>query len=264
MAEGVAMIDEQFGLLSDLLCRIRQNGLMSDLPFDVLRNEEDAWLVQADANACFSSDAVGYAIVGSGDVIRSSLGISRPIYTTIPIGTYHQDFGSQYRLPRGFIGAQCQLVFTMGASLGADQRSVTREQFCDAVLSTQPSIGLIGRRGHLSRQPSLAAIADFSLHVATLVGKHHQSASLETVDRMDVRALINGGLIFQARSNENLIDPIDSALWFVNDLINRHGHVSTGDIVATGSIIPVLLQIVPGQELTVEISEIGSISASFV
>lgn len=257
------MIDEKRELLASLLCQNRQNGSTTDLPFDVLRNEEDAWSVQTAANSAFANDALGYAIVGSSSAIRSSLGIPSPIYTTIPIGTYHHGSHSPYRLPEGFIGAQCELVFTMGASLGADHRPVTREQFCKAVLSYQPAIGLVGRRGHLTGQPRLAAIADFSLHVATLVGKHHETASLESLDTISLRASIDGNQVFQIVSREQLADPIDSALWLVNDLVKKASYLSAGDIVATGSIIPILLQIVPGQELKVEISDIGDVGASF-
>lgn len=222
------MIDEKRELLANLLCQNRQNGSVSDLPFSLLRNEEDAWTVQSTANSAFANDALGYTIVGSSSAIRSSLGISRPIYCTIPVGTHYQGSQSPYRLPQGLIGAQCELVFTMGASLGADRRPVTREQFCKAVLSYQPAIGLVGRRGHLTGQPHLAAIADFALHVATLVGKHHETASLESLDMLKLRASINGDQVFQAVSGENLADPIDAALWLVNDLVKRRGYVSAG------------------------------------
>ncbi|OQM75478.1 MULTISPECIES: 2-keto-4-pentenoate hydratase [Alphaproteobacteria] len=258
------MIDQNLDYLANLLCRNRRQGLTSDIPFDLLRSEDDAWAVQSAAISAFANDAVGYALIGTCPAIRGSLGLASPIYCPIPVGTVLQDSHGPFRLPQGFIGAQCEIVFTIGGPLGADHWPITRDQFCKAILSYQPAIGLVGRRGHLTGQPHLAAIADYAFHVSTIVDKYHEPTGLEAMDRIDMRASINNVPVFQSASGEGLVDPINSALWLVNDLIARSNYLSAGDIVATGSIIPMLLQILPGQELKVELSGVGDAAARFL
>lgn len=252
--------------LQDLALRLsqnRQSGTISDLPFEALQSEEDAWLVQSAAVSAFADDALGYAIIGSAAAVRGSLGIHAPIYSAIPVGTCHGAPHNPIRLPQGVIGAQCDLVFTLGTSLGADRIPITREKFCATVLTCQPAIGLVGRRGHLSGEPHLAAIADFAFHIATFVGRHHETVDLTTFDEMSVRASINGSDVLHAQAGGQLIDPVASALWLVDDLIRKGRHLRAGDIIAAGALAPILLQVLPGQELEVEVAEIGRITARF-
>lgn len=257
------MLDEKLKNLAHLISQNRQSGITSNLPYDALQTEDDAWSVQSAAASAFADDALGYAIVGSSAAIRGSLGIQAPIYSTIPVGTCHGESSLPIRLPQGVIGAQCDLVFTLGASLGADRLPITREKFCASLLTCQPAIGLVGRRGHLLGEPHLAAIADFALHIATFVGKHHETIDLTTFDRMSVRASIDGNNVLHAEAGDRLVDPIASALWLIDDLIRRGRHLQAGDIIATGALAPILLQVLPGQELRVDISEIGRITARF-
>ena len=259
----IAMLDENLEILARLIARNRQSGTISDLPFETLRTEEDAWSVQASAASAFADDALGYAIVGSSAAVRRSLGIQTPIYTTIPVGTCHGETPLPIRLPQGIIGAQCDLVFTLGASLGADRIPITRDKFCGSVLTCQPAISLVGRRGHLSGEPHFSAIADFAFHIATFVGNHHDAVDLAAFDRMSVRASINGSEMLHARAGDRLIDPVASALWLIDELIRKGCHLRAGDIIASGTLAPILLQVLPGQELEVELSEIGKITARF-
>ncbi|PIO97110.1 hydratase [Pleomorphomonas carboxyditropha] len=257
------MLDDNLRRLACLISENRRTGTVSDLPFDALRTEQDACSVQSAATSAFAEDALGYAIVGGSAAIRRSLGIEAPIYGAIPVGTCQGESDRPIRLPPGMIGAQCDLVFTMGAPLGADRGPVNREGFCAAVLSCRPAIGLVGRRGHLSGRPHLAAIADFALHVATCVGSHHEAIDPAVFDGMSLRASINGNDVLHAEAGGRLVDPVASAVWLVNELIGRDLHLRAGDIVAAGALAPILLQILPGQELAVEISGIGGIAARF-
>lgn len=257
------MHDKDLEQLARRLSRNRQAGQISDLPFDVVQTEDEALLVQSEALSTFADDALGYVIVGGSAAICRSLGIEAPIYGPIPAGTCQEASDRPYRLPPGIIGAQCDLVFTMGAPLGTDRAPITRDMFCAAVLTCQPAIGLVGRRGHLAGQPRLAAIADFALHVATLVGDRREMPDPQAFARLSIRASIDGRTVLDAQADGRLVDPVASAVWLVNDLAGRDLHLRAGDIVSTGALAPILLQVLPGQELQVEVSDIGTIAARF-
>jgi len=258
------MFQEELQRLAQLLAKNRQSGTISALPLDMLQTEDEALSVQADAISAFADDAVGYAIVGGSPAVYRSLGIDAPIYGPIPAGTRYIASDHPFRLPGGIIGAQCDLVFTMGAPLGDDHQPVTRDMFCAAALTCQPAIVLLGRRGHLSDQPRLAAIADFALHVATFVGKRREMPDPQTLARLAIRASIDGRTVLDTQAVGRLADPVASAVWLVNDLIKRDRRLRAGDIVSTGALAPILLQVLPGQELEVEITDIGRIATRFV
>ena len=254
------MNDQTLENIAGTLSKNRREGVVSDLPFDVLQTEDEALLVQSEALSKFDDDALGYAIVGGSFAVRRGLGIETPIYGPIPVGAFHRASNRPYRLPAGIIGAQCDLVFTMGAPLGADCAPITRDMFCASVLTCQPSVGLVGRRGHLSGRPRLAAIADFALHIATLVGDRHEMPHPRAFAGMAVRASIDDRTVLDAQADGRLVDPIASAVWLANDLVRRNRHLRAGDIVSTGALAPILLQVLPGQELQVGISDVGRIA----
>lgn len=241
----------------------RQSGTISDLLLERIETEDEALSVQAAAISSFTDDAVGYVIVGGSPAVCRSLGIEAPIYAPVPAGTHFMAPDRPFRLPSGMIGAQCDLVFTMGAPLGGDRKPITRDMFCAAALTCQPAIVLLGRRGHLSDQPRLAAIADFALHVATLVGRRQQMPRPEAFSTMAVHATIDGGTVLDTRGDGRSSDPVASAVWLVNGLIRRDGQLRAGDLISTGALAPILLQVLPGQELKVEITDIGKVSARF-
>lgn len=257
------MLYEDLQKLAQGLSENRRSGTISSLPLDRIETEDEALSVQAAAMSAFANDAVGYAIVGGSPAICRSLGIEAPIYGPIPAGTHSLASDRPFRLPSGMIGAQCDLVFTMGVPLGDDHQPVTRDMFCAAVLTCQPAIVLLGRRGRLSEQPRLAAIADFALHVATLVGRRQQMPHPQAFAAMAVRASIDGTKVLDAPADGRLSDPVASAAWLVNDLIKHDGQIRAGDVISTGALAPILLQVLPDQELTVEIGEIGKVSARF-
>lgn len=257
------MLYEDLQQLAQSLSKNRRSGTISDLPLDRIQTEDEALSVQAAAISTFANDAVGYAIVGGSPAVCRSLGIEAPIYGPIPAGTRDMASDRPFRLPSGMIGAQCDLVFTMGVPLGDDHRPITRDMFCAAALTCQPAIVLLGRRARLSDQPRLAAIADFALHVATLVGRRQQMPHPQAFSTMTFRAWIDGVKVLDAQADGRSSDLIDSAVWLVNDLIRRDGQIRAGDTISTGALAPILLQVLPGQELKVEISDIGKVSARF-
>lgn len=250
--------------LEDLALALSANrriGRVSDLPLDDIQSEAEAQAIQAAALDDYDEDFVGYTLVGTSPVCQRMLGVRRPIYAPLPSKAYHID-GNRMVLPQGMIGAQCELVFAIGATLQGEGAAINRDAISAAVVTCWPTIGLLGRRTRPASNPELATIADFGLHVATICGPMSMDFDRDALDQVQMIARIDGKRMISARGDAVLGHPLEAVAWLARELARQDRRISAGDIVATGSFGPIL-QVLPGQRLTVEFAGIGEVSCRF-
>jgi 2-keto-4-pentenoate hydratase len=246
--------------LAGLLARNRLDGTASALPFTGIATRAEAYAVQMAALDAYGSDLRGYALAGTNPACLGVLGLTGPIFGPIP----RRDLGNsndRRRLPQGLIGAQCQLLFTIGGSYPDRNEHVDRETAAEAIIACRPSIGLVGRRTLGVPHHDLVAIADFGLHVATICGPAMRGDWLE-LDRLAMTARIDGKTVLSGSAAAILGHPLDAVAWLARELARQGRQINAGEIVATGSCVPVL-QVLPGQTLSVEFDRIGAVSCAF-
>ena len=243
------------------LAHNREAGAFSSLPFDGLLSRVDAEIVQATALDAFTDDFAGYALVGTSEIARHGLGLQAPIYGPLPNRAHHPD-GWRIHLPQGMIGAQCELVFTLGRAFPERGETIDRRSAADAILACQPAIGLLGRRARPGPQSELVAIADFAFHVATIGGPLAEPSDKDGLDKSVMTARIDGRTMVTASAGAILGHPLEAVVWLARELSRQNRQLNAGDVVATGSCAP-LLQVLPGQQLTVEFGGIGVASCRF-
>ncbi|WP_018240755.1 hypothetical protein [Ensifer sp. BR816] len=91
----------------------RRAGRCSELPMAQLERRADAIAVQTTALYEYDNDWVGYTLVGTSETCRRVLGLDAPIFAPISERAYDHDDG-HIHLPQGIIGAQCDLIYTIG------------------------------------------------------------------------------------------------------------------------------------------------------
>ncbi|HEY4200746.1 MAG TPA: fumarylacetoacetate hydrolase family protein [Devosiaceae bacterium] len=254
----------QFASDDNLAAKLAHNrftGTPSPLRFDVLSSRSDASAVQLEALGAYSPDFRGYALTGTKADCRVVLGLSEPVFGPIPSRDL---FGTDEHvaLPLGLIGAQCELVFTLGRSYPDRDESIDRESVALAIVACRPSISLVGRRTVGAPRNDIAAIADFGLHVATICGKPVRTDWLE-LSESAMTARIDGKTVMTGMGNGICHHPLDAVAWLARKLVRGGKQIGAGDIVATGSCVPIL-QILPGQRLSVAFAGVGEVSCSFV
>jgi 2-keto-4-pentenoate hydratase len=247
--------------LATALARNRKTGTFSVLQLDGLRSRQDAEAVQAAALDAYAEDFVGYALIGTSEVCRHMLGLDRPVQAAIPDTSLYAG-GSRIRLPQGMIGAQCELAFTLGRSFPEIGETIDRRSVADAILACQPAIGLLGRRTRPGPDNELTAIADFALHVATICGPPVEPHDKEALDRSVMTARIDGTTVITAKADMIMGHPLNALVWLAREFFREGKQLNAGDIVTTGSCAPIL-QILPGQQLTVEFEGVGVATCSF-
>lgn len=247
--------------LAGALARNRIAGEFSDLPMSLLQSSDQAEDVQTAALAAFDSDFRGYALVGTSRQARGTLGLEHAIFSAIPARSFHEG-NRRFRLPNGMIGAQCELVFTIGRTYPAIGEKIDRLSASAAVIACQPAIGLIGRRARPGADIRLAAIADFAFHVATICGHSARRADPLELDEVEIVARIDDRPVASARANAVLGHPLEAVAWLAERLAAEGRRLNADDVVATGSCTPIL-QVLPGQLLTLDFEQLGSVSCAF-
>lgn len=254
-------MDDMLDRLGEQLAQNRKAGLVTGLALSAITDEAEALTVQQAALDAYDSDFKGYALVGTSHVTRRTLGLREPIYAPIPRKAFHDKLVA-YTLPAGMIGAQCELALTLGRTFPDPGETIGIESCADAVVACQPAIGLLGRRTRPIGDARLTAIADFGLHVATICGASTRHLDPLATARLSVRATIDGNTVAKADLTGSDEHPLLALAWLARQLRMRRAALSAGDIVTLGSFTPIL-QVLPGQGLTVAFAGFGTVSCEF-
>ncbi|ACK49846.1 fumarylacetoacetate (FAA) hydrolase [Methylocella silvestris BL2] len=255
------MQENDLDKLGEKLAANRKAGMFSDLGLAELQSKAEAGAVQAAALEAYVDGFIGYALIATSEVCRHTLGLHEPIYTVMPNSAHFAD-ECLIRLPQGIIGAQCELTFTMGRPFPGFGESIDRASAAEAIVACRPTIGLLGRRAKPGPRIDLASIADFGLHVATICGPIAERPDVQSLDLRVMTARIDDKIVLRASAAAILGHPLEAVVWLARKLSLQGAQINAGDIVATGSCAPIL-QVLPGQRLTVEFEKIGAASCRF-
>lgn len=246
--------------LAIALARNRASGTVSGLAFAGIVTRQEASELQFAALEAYNSDLRGYALAGTNPASLRTLGLQEPIFAPIA-GRDLFDEQSHIHLPQGVIGAQCELAFTIGNSYPDRDETIDRDSVAEIIVACRPTIGLLGRRTHGAPHTDIVAIADFGLQVATICGPAKR-IDWDRLDRVEMTARINGEVVVTAEGSAILGHPLEAVALLARQLASQGRRINAGEMVTTGSWSPIL-QVLPGQTLSVEFAGIGEISCTF-
>ena len=255
------MTTAQLQFLAEGLARNRRTGVVTDLPMSLLTTADDALSVQSAALDLFDDDFRGYSLAATNPSGQRSLGLGSPIFAPIASRSFHDGL-ERIALPRGMLGAQCELALTIGETYPYSTDPIDRQSAAGVIVACQPAIGLLGRRSRPTGTSELMAIADFGLHVATIRSTSHRHIDPSKLDRLEVTARLNGNVVARSAAGTILGHPLEAVAWLARKLANDHRQLNADDVVLTGSCMPIL-QVLPGQTLSVEFGTLGAVSCRF-
>lgn len=246
---------------ADILAKSRRHNELCDLPLNLISSDREAYDIQATAQDALGFERKGYALVGTSEESRRTLGLLKPVYSEIPASALLAGT-REFRLPPGTIGVQCELVFTMLRSFPDDGEPINLDSAAEAVLDCRPAIGILGRRTRRVFIGDSAAIADFGLHVATICGDH--TGALEPTDLadIDITTFLFKKTVFAGRSASVMGNPLNAVVWLAGQLSAAGRQLQTNDIVATGSCTTIL-QVWPGQHMAADFGPLGQVECIF-
>lgn len=242
------------------LAKNRAAGTTSGLALGGIVSRLEADQIQLAALEAYNSDVQGYALVGTSAASQRVLGLHEPIFGPITSrDLFHED--CRIHLPQGVIGAQCELAFIIGNSFPDRHETVDPETIGEIIVACRPTIGLLGRRGFGARHDDISAVADFGLHVATICGPAVR-ADWDKLDQFQLTARINGQRVATAKGSAVLGHPLEAVALLARELAMQGRQINAGEIITTGSWSPIL-QVLPGQTLSVEIETVGKVACAF-
>lgn len=249
------------GNTAEVLAESRRRNILCDLPLDRIASREEAYRILVAAEDAYGFERGGYAVVGSSEGVRRTLGLSGPIFSEIPTARLLRGQG-RFALPMGVIGTQCELGFSMLRPFPDAGEPVTLESAADAVLGCMPAIGILGRRTRHAFDRTEAAIADFALHAATICGEISTDFDPAALAVIDIGVWLDGKQVLAGRSASVMDHPLNAIAWLARQLAARGQQLEIGDIVATGSCTTIL-QVLPGQSMAADFGPLGRIECHF-
>ena len=246
---------------ADILAKSRRHNELCDLPLGLISSEREAYDIQATAQDALGFERKGYALVGTSEETRRTLGLVRPIYSEIPASELFAGT-KEFRLPPGTIGVQCELVFTMQRSYPDAGEPINLDTAADAVLDCRPAIGILGRRTRRIFTGDNAAIADFGLHVATICGNRTAALTSADLAGIDITTFLFKQTVFAGRSASVMGNPLNALVWLAGRLSSNGRQLRANDIIATGSCTTIL-QIWSGQHLAADFGPLGQVECIF-
>lgn len=246
--------------LAIALAKNRAAGAVSGLAFAGIVSKQEAGEVQLAAIEAYCSEVNGYALAGTNPASQRTLGLHEPIFGPIANRDLFNE-RSHIHLPQGVIGAQCELAFTIGNGYPDRDETVDRESVAEIIVACRPTIGLLGRRVFGAPHTDVIAVADFGMHVATICGPAIR-VDWESLDRVQMTARINDEVVVAAKGSAILGHPLEAVALLARELARQGRQINAGEMVTTGSWSPIL-QVLPGQTLSVEFETIGDIACSF-
>lgn len=244
-----------------ILAKSRRHDELCDLPLGLISSDGEAYDIQATAQDAFGSKRRGCAIVGTSEMSRQTLGLSKPIYSEIPTSALLAGV-KDFRLPPGTIGAQCEVVFTMRRPFPDAGEPIDRDSAADAVLECRPAIGIIGRRTRRAFMGDQPAIADFGLHAATICGDRPGKLSSADLANIEITTFLFKQTVFSGKSGSVMDNPLNAVVWLANELSAHGKQLKSDDVVATGSCTTIL-QVWAGQHLAADFGPLGQLECVF-
>jgi len=228
------------------ISRARREGTAVSLVAHGALTLQEADAIQSFALPAFADDYKGYAVSEA-----SLFGLEGAVPLLSPIADQSLFAnGTEVRLVPGTLGALCGLTVAFGAG-GLEDSPLS-------CLTVAASITIYGRRVHGPLTWPIA-IADFGLHVATVVGSPTFEIDWANVPSAPIDVTINGATMPMVPYSN-----LGRALDLLQEQMGRTGRqISPGSIAFLGLWKP-MLQVLPGQKLAVSIEGIGNVSCSFI
>lgn len=244
----------QTDLARQLAAARQQRSQIDPTLLDILRDEADAYRVQALAIRHYPSTHIGYKVGATNETSQNLLGCDGPFFGPLFDAECH-DAGITIDAKQDIIGGEAEFAFLIDRDIPPD----TELQITDYIQAAHIAVELIGRRTvGLGLPTALAAIADFGGNAAFIRG--NSIDNWQTIDfaTIEVIARIDGEETNSGNGAAVLGNPLNSLLWLHQTLSQQGQTLKAGQWVTTGTCLGVI-QPKPGSQVVVSFAGCGEI-----
>jgi 2-keto-4-pentenoate hydratase len=206
----------------------------------------------------------GFKIATTTRVMQTLLGIDHPCGGLI---FAERIFQSPARLQTaGYLnlGIECEVAVRLARDLSAAEAPFTAASVAPAVAAVMPAFELIEDRNAGYKDPAqtnaLSLIAENGWNAGVVLGAPFQLGHGRSLMGIHGALKQNGAVIHTGRTE----DPFDALAWVATSAVERSYTLPAGSVVITGSVIPTLMSVQPGDHLEFELAGLGSTSLAAV
>jgi 2-keto-4-pentenoate hydratase len=153
-------------------------------------------------------------------------------------------------------GIECEVALRVGRDLSAPSTPFTAETVRPCVSEWMPAFELIeDRKADYKQTGALSLIADNCWNAGVVLGQATPLAPEQTLRGIESILTVSSGRRFEGRSE----DPLAALAWLANLAAERGRPLKAGMIVITGSVMPTLPPIRPGDGFRLEMKNCGSV-----
>ncbi|WP_027135807.1 2-keto-4-pentenoate hydratase [Geminicoccus roseus] len=221
----------------------RQRTVLAGLPGIAPGDIASGYQVLQKANAMLVPDlgrVVAYKIGATSPYMRDYLGVSEPVFGEVFASTVQFVNGqvpfSRFRR----LGIETEIAVVLGADLTATEARHDRASVAGAIESIHACVELVDDRYADFRTVGPATLAaDNFFGAGCVVGRSRGPGSIERLDRLGARTILDGQEVASGTSDALLGHPLDALAWFANCRARLGLPVPAGTLVTLGSITPV-------------------------
>lgn len=257
-------------LLLQAAARLRDQRLfltpITDLPEHLRpRDEAGGYALQQTLNHLLVEaglgELVGHKIGCTTPVMQAFLGIPNPCAGRIFGHTVIHRAG---RVPRsGFVklGIECEIAVELGADLGGDHETHTRDSVADSVRAVMAAIEIVDDRYQDYRTlgvPTL--IADDFFDAGCVLGRPVRDWRRLDLPALVGRTIINGVEVGRGTGALVMGHPFEALAWLANSRAKHQlGPLRAGEFVLLGSVVETKW-LNAGDKARIEIEQLGELS----
>jgi len=213
-----------------------------------------------------------HRIKSGAKVIGHKIGLTAPVVQK-QLGVDQPDFGLLWQdkeiLNGGEISvkelmqpkAEAEIAFVLAKDLTSEK--LTSVDVISAIDYALASIEIVGSRIQNWDIKITDTIADNASASHWVIG--HQPVKLQDLDLINCKMVMDnkGEIVSEGVGKACLGSPINALLWLAQKMVKMGQPLKAGDLILSGALGP-MVNIVTGDEFTVNIEGLGSVSASFV
>lgn len=182
----------------------------------------------------------GYKVGATTPAMQTLLGVSGPVYGHIMSENLLAAGATFACNPHCGPGVECEIAFRLGEDLPPAPEPYGRDAVASRIDAVMPSIEIVENRYGDFRDCSLALLtADDFFHKACVIGEPVTAWRDLALADSTGRLAVNGEQRASGVGSEVLGDPLNAVVWLAEQLAARNVGLMAGQIISTGSMIPV-------------------------
>ncbi len=203
---------------------------------------------------------VGRKIGLTSKAVQEQMGVDQPDFGVL---FDDMDFAPGQIVPMGHLlqpKAEAEVAFVLGKDLA--EGPLDHAQMIDAIDYGMPAIEICDSRIRGWDIHFGDTVADNASAGVYVLGEPHKTLDEFTPVEVGMRMLINGEEVSTGTGADCLGDPLNAVAWLAKAARDFGEPLRAGQVILSGALGP-MRPISPGDEVTVEITGLGSVTARF-